>query len=327
MSEIWIIGDMHLGHRNIILHAMRRAWMSTNLAFDLSKPIHFKFNFPWKVTDEDLERHDTEMIDRINSMVSKHDILIILGDFAFSNHEKYLMRIKGKKTLVESMSSDGVYPVDVKQEDGVYSVFVEGNHDDMNSNAKRHFKEICQISRKMLPLEQKYIDEFVEQHEKWKTMLSKGVLPVDRSRIEGMSRHYGQYKHPQHNRQDVSFSHYAMGTWASSPHGSWNIFAHSHGRYPEWSGKLQFDGGVDVWDYGPLNWTWGQERMMRKLRELWASNECFVDGETIADDFKRMTLRERVFLARQRNMAVLQDAGVAIKHSNMLEIDQIPGSD
>ena len=50
---------------------------------------------------------------------------------------------------------------------------------------------------------------------------------------------------------DVTLCHYAMNTWASSVHGAWHLYGHSHGRLKE-GDSLSFDVGTDMWDYAPI---------------------------------------------------------------------------
>jgi calcineurin-like phosphoesterase family protein len=52
--------------------------------------------------------------------------------------------------------------------------------------------------------------------------------------------------------QKVFLSHYAMRTWESSHHGSWNLHGHSHGTLPRLEGYKQADMGVDCWGYRPV---------------------------------------------------------------------------
>lgn len=50
--------------------------------------------------------------------------------------------------------------------------------------------------------------------------------------------------------QDIILDHYAGISWNKSPHGSWQLFGHSHGKL-NGSYKLspnQFDVGIDVWE-------------------------------------------------------------------------------
>ena len=53
--------------------------------------------------------------------------------------------------------------------------------------------------------------------------------------------------------KEVTLCHYAMKTWASSFHGTWHLYGHSHGRLEE-GNNLSFDVGVDVWDFKPVPW-------------------------------------------------------------------------
>ena len=71
------ISDLHLGHRNILVHDHR----------------------PFKDVDE----MDRYLIERWNDRVSKDDDVYIVGDFCFRSdkpYEHYLRKLKGKKHLI-----------------------------------------------------------------------------------------------------------------------------------------------------------------------------------------------------------------------------------
>ena len=51
--------------------------------------------------------------------------------------------------------------------------------------------------------------------------------------------------------QQITLCHYAMRTWRNSCHGSWHLYAHSHGTLPPYG--LSFDVGVDCHDYKPFS--------------------------------------------------------------------------
>ena len=88
MNEVWITGDPHFGHSanqhgfgGIIHHAKRINPLT-------SKPF------------ENIETHDTFVLDQCNKICSPKDTLIIAGDFAWRNHSHYIGAIKCKKILV-----------------------------------------------------------------------------------------------------------------------------------------------------------------------------------------------------------------------------------
>lgn len=75
MSKVYVIADLHLGHKNI-----------TGL-----RPEFF-----------DAESHDKHLIDTWNKIVTKHDTVYILGDVAFTKQglEKVGL-LKGRKVLIK----------------------------------------------------------------------------------------------------------------------------------------------------------------------------------------------------------------------------------
>ena len=74
-------------------------------------------NRPFATIDE---MNDT-LIRNWNNIVSKKDQVYILGDFAFRNHNRFIMALNGKKTLVL------------------------GNHDKQSGECLRNFTEVTQI--------------------------------------------------------------------------------------------------------------------------------------------------------------------------------------
>jgi len=70
------------------------------------------------VTNEALEVHNQTLVDNWNKMVGKRDRVIIVGDFAFAHHEKWLTALNGKK------------------------IIIFGNHDNLPKEALTHFDEV-----------------------------------------------------------------------------------------------------------------------------------------------------------------------------------------
>lgn len=66
--------DLHLDHRRILQYTPR----------------------PWPTVEEMNEG----IVENFNSVLSKRDELWILGDFAFNNHNKWIMRIRGAKKII-----------------------------------------------------------------------------------------------------------------------------------------------------------------------------------------------------------------------------------
>lgn len=76
-NKIFVISDLHLGHKNII-----------NIC-----------NRPFKNVDE----MDDEIIKRWNNIVKKDDLVYVLGDFSFHNKniEMYLSKLNGYIVLIK----------------------------------------------------------------------------------------------------------------------------------------------------------------------------------------------------------------------------------
>ena len=92
MNETFLTADTHFGHSNIIRHA------------------HRPFN--------SIEEHDEFIIKQWNQTVNKGDTVYILGDFAWKQHNHYLMALNGSKILIK------------------------GSHDKMNIDCLRNFSEV-----------------------------------------------------------------------------------------------------------------------------------------------------------------------------------------
>lgn len=91
MSRVWVISDLHLGHKNILKFAGKyRGWA------------------------DDVDHHDHTLIERIRSTCnSKKDLLFILGDVAMQVEKlELLSSIPARKILVRGNHDtfqDGVY--------------------------------------------------------------------------------------------------------------------------------------------------------------------------------------------------------------------------
>jgi len=78
MSKRFLISDLHLNHESILKHESNTRGKMFNT----------------------IKEHDDFLIDNINSVVSKNDILLVAGDFCFGNKEimtEYLNRINCKR--------------------------------------------------------------------------------------------------------------------------------------------------------------------------------------------------------------------------------------
>lgn len=93
--ETYFTADLHLGHLNILQHADR----------------------PFS----SVEKMDTAIINNWNSVVTQNDTVVIVGDFAWKNHKRYLQALNGKKILIK------------------------GNHDKMAASAANCFEGIYDI--------------------------------------------------------------------------------------------------------------------------------------------------------------------------------------
>lgn len=97
MGNIFFTADEHFSHYNIVLHANRTPWLYPNPDYDPNKPEHFKFNNKLAVH---LKSHDEALIENWNSMVKSGDLVYVLGDFAWRDHNHYIMALHGKKILI-----------------------------------------------------------------------------------------------------------------------------------------------------------------------------------------------------------------------------------
>ena len=93
--NIFFTADLHLGHDNIRKHCGR--------PFDT------------------VEEMDEAIISNWNRTITARDLVYVVGDFAWSNHNQHLARLKGKKILIK------------------------GNHDKMSQERLRNFTEVHQL--------------------------------------------------------------------------------------------------------------------------------------------------------------------------------------
>src|SRR5271157_3394287 len=64
----------------------------------------------------------------------------------------------------------------------------------------------------------------------------------------------------------IVLDHYSGRVWKRSFHGSWQLYGHSHGNLPDDPMLLQFDVGVDCWDFTPITLQQVIDRMTEKIR-------------------------------------------------------------
>ena len=94
MSQVWFTADTHFGHSNIIKYCKRPFLSDAELEQLESDP-----RGRWRVSPDTVERHDTALLEAINSRLSKHDTLWVLGDFCWGDEKEakgYLDRINCK---------------------------------------------------------------------------------------------------------------------------------------------------------------------------------------------------------------------------------------
>ena len=304
----FITADSHLGHSNIVLHTRRTPWIYPNPDFDPSKPYHFKNNNPDAV---DIKAHDEMFIERWNKRVSKNDRVYILGDFAYNNHRKYILALNGKKVLIkgnhDKMSWDCL---------GLWKEF------DINNGIANNVKQDC--SSLLKRFKNGDIDLLECQQSIMISMWSKFMQIQNFEDIDQMSNAcYNQFEgvHEMGCRKridghDITLSHYAMRSWASSVHGSGALYGHSHGRLPEFDNMFCFDVGVDVWDYSPIPW----EAVITKMRmiqdKINQDKGTFVDGESAAKGLYSQDPEQRVKDTRKKNLQILKDIGINVEYED-----------
>jgi len=304
--------DTHFNHSNIIIHCMRRPWVKDNPNYDPSQPDVMGKNYPFSVSRDDLDAHDQALVDAWNKLVGKDDRVFILGDFAFNRHRSFIQRLKGRKVLIlgnhdhmnegcyslfgpEDSEYDAVASRIVRQVvsdigdgqmsreavaraavDAAWDAFVgmNGSIDIMDDDAYRHFQSVHEMG--------------------CRKCIGTGRMKTNKRGFESEVK------------QDVTMSHYAMVTWASSCYGSWHLHGHSHGRLPERPEKLMFDVGVDAWGYQPVPFEAVEAKMRAKI------------GVSIDDDAAPRQQaylanpQERMEATRAKNIEVLKSVGAYV---------------
>lgn len=77
-----------------------------------------------------------------------------------------------------------------------------------------------------------------------------------------------QDKNARGGNQIIILCHYAFRVWDQSHRGSWNLFAHNHGKLPDNPKSLSIDVGVDCHGYRPISYYEIKEIMAKKDPEL-----------------------------------------------------------
>ncbi|MEL6104705.1 MAG: metallophosphoesterase [Planctomycetota bacterium] len=94
MSQVWFTADTHFGHANIIKHC-QRPFLSPNEQRQAKEDPRGS----WRVSRTTVEKHDEQLLETINSLVSTNDTLWIVGDFCWgelSSARYYRNRIECK---------------------------------------------------------------------------------------------------------------------------------------------------------------------------------------------------------------------------------------
>jgi calcineurin-like phosphoesterase family protein len=78
--------------------------------------------------------------------------------------------------------------------------------------------------------------------------------------------------------QTIVLCHYAMRVWEKEHHGSWHLYAHSHGRLPDNRLTLSFDVGVDSHNYMPISFEEVREEMVKRQEDMAETGRKKRDG-------------------------------------------------
>jgi calcineurin-like phosphoesterase family protein len=116
MPNLFFTADLHFGHASIIRHTDRPQL----------RPGDLDEHGGWVSLDranERLEEMDAFLVKKWNSVVNKHDHVVIVGDFAWKDHAKYFHRLCGKKTLIK------------------------GNHDKMSGSVLALFENVYDLHK------------------------------------------------------------------------------------------------------------------------------------------------------------------------------------
>jgi len=88
MSKVYVISDTHFGHKKIITFGIKQREFKT------------------------IEEHDKAIVERWNSVVTKHDTVWHLGDVFFGKDGHWILAgLNGNKKLV--MGNHDHYPIDI----------------------------------------------------------------------------------------------------------------------------------------------------------------------------------------------------------------------
>jgi len=299
MNDIFFTADPHLGHDTIVLHCKRNKWIIPNPNYDPSKKFHFKYNNPDMA---DINAHDEALIEYWNKRVSKKGTVYIHGDFAYKDHRKYIQALNGKKVLIKGNHD--------KMSHDCYNLFKEWDLDDPSlfSDVSKENKSILKRFKNG-DMDIDLCNKSIISSLWGKFMQLQNFEDIDQMSSECYNSFQSVHEMGLRRRidnKDITLCHYAMLSWASSCHGAYHTYGHSHGRMPEWDNRLMFDVGVDVWDYAPIPWEVVIEKMSRK------KFKSFGDGESKPQGTYSLDPDERVEQTRAKNLDLLKEMGVEI---------------
>jgi len=212
--------DFHLDHNNIIKYARRLEFMSESeraLSNEIDEQYKDKFSSErqaamkkLKISDESTERMNTAIIDNINAVVGKNDILRFTGDFGFAN----MPRLKELRSRINCRIH-----------------FIWGNHD------KRLRREWTRA------VEEIYRNGYQGNLRSLYSAAGNKILGGDNIGFEDLAK-------IKINDQEIVLGHYAMAVWEKNHHGVWCVYGHSHSHFEPHREKLfpdakMVDVGVD----------------------------------------------------------------------------------
>jgi len=301
----FVVMDAHFGHKNIALHASRMPWIYNNPSYDPLKKFHFKYNNPYAVN---LQSHNDAIRDNWNAMVPKKGARVIIGgDFAYNNHKQFIQSLNG----------------DTK-------IFIMGNHDKANQDFYNVFRDgvipedMFDVKKECSSLLKRFRNGDINLEDCRDGIISstwaKFANLQDWEMADQMSRECLNLFDNVHElgyrtsiqKQDVTFCHYKMASYASSCHGAWHIFGHSHGRMPEFNNVLSCDAGVDIWGYSPVPWCAIVKKMQQKIDWIKENGRYPVDGENKAEGQYSKDFDQRVLDTRAQNKEIIRSLGYPI---------------